>query len=408
MSKTKRRWIAGTKRTGGAGQPFDEFSSQDALTGDHLAAGTFFGDSLSIAEAIQQGLSGIAGPKGVTGLGGPSGIQGDTGLQGLTGLALGSTGVVGIQGVTGFYGDTGLQGSTGFYGETGIRGLQGPVGPQGLTGNSGTTGIYGQTGIQGLTGYYGKTGIQGVTGISGGGTGLQGTTGLRGPTGPLGGPIGATGVQGATGAGAFIQFNNVSRYSVDNTTDQEVWLVSSSTLFGGLAWDSTGGTLRMQRSAHGHSVGDRVILRNTTADNQTTTIDTTDSTSFTCTVTSLASTSGIAGAYSLGFTFTSSPGTGGEVNAPTGDHADCQLISMRVRTGTTSGSYELVVPASATNGAGANTSLANCYVPDFNVRNDSDALSAIASTMTTNISGSYSTFKFGNLGTPSRNISLHF
>ena len=87
-----------------------------------------------------------------------------------------------------------------------------------------------------------------------------------------------------------------------------------------------------------------------------------------------------------------------------------QLLSMRIRTGPRSGTtYDLVVPASSINGAGDNTSLADSYIPDFNVRTDSDTLAAIAATIATNISGSFTTFRLGNLGsTLSRFIILHF
>jgi hypothetical protein len=97
-----------------------------------------------------------------------------------------------------------------------------------------------------------------------------------------------------------------------------------------------------------------------------------------------------------------------------GDHADVQLLTLRIRTGSKSGTtYDLVVPASAINGAGKDTNLGSCFMPDFNVRSDSagDALTAIAATMITNPGSSgYNTFQFGNLGTSalSRFIIAHF
>jgi hypothetical protein len=83
---------------------------------------------------------------------------------------------------------------------------------------------------------------------------------------------------------------------------------------------------------------------------------------------------------------------------------------MRIRTGVRVGTtYDLVVPASAVNGAGQNSSLGDCFVPDFNIRSDSDFLVGVGATMTTNILGSYSTFQFGALGnTLSRFIVVHF
>ena len=141
-------------------------------------------------------------------------------------------------------------------------------------------------------------------------------------------------------------------------------------------------------------------------------IVTTSTNSFTFTTTDTGSTSGSSGAYSLGFTYShvGSPKTGGILVAPSGAHADCQLISLRIRTGGRSGStYVLTVPEDAVNGTGANTSLGDCYIPDFNIRADTDTLSAVAATMIVNDgSAGYEVFTFGALGALSRIICLHF
>jgi hypothetical protein len=166
------------------------------------------------------------------------------------------------------------------------------------------------------------------------------------------------------------------------------------------------------RTGHGHAAGNRVIIRNTNLDYQEMTIDSTTANAFVVTTTNTGSTSGTSGAYSLGFTFQhdGSPKTGGTLSAPSGDHADVQLISMKIRTGTrASTTYDLVVPASAVNGAGANTDFGDCYPPDFNIRWDSDTMAAVGATMAVNNGGSgYSTFQFGNLGALSRILLLHF
>jgi hypothetical protein len=232
-------------------------------------------------------------------------------------------------------------------------------------------------------------------------------------TGPSGGGSGVTGPQGATGVGLSSQiiYNPVSRYSVVDTTGEEVWLVSSSVVYTGLSWDRSGTNMTIYRNSHGHIAGNRVIVRNTNNDYQAALIDTTTANSFSLSTTNTDGTIGSQGAYSLGFTFAhvGSPKTGGTVTAPAGDHTDVQLLTMRLRTGSRSGStYELVVPASAVNGAGANTGLGNCFIPDFNVRADSDNLGAIGATMATNIGGSYTTFQFASLGSLSRFIILHF
>jgi len=308
----------------------------------------------------------------------------------------GEVGYTGIQGLTGILGLTGLQGK----GETGIRGLTGILGHTGLA--------LGSTGIQGLTGLS-FTGIRGLTGVQGlGVTGLVGTTGLVGPSG------GDQGVTGLSGTGTTFSFNPVCRYEVSNTSGYETWLVSSSTVYHGLMWDRTGTTLNLYRESHGHAAGNRIIARNINLDYQTALIDSTTADSFSITTTDTSATSGSLGAYSLGFTFAYDgyPSSGGTVSAPSGDHADSQLISMSLRTGIrTSTIFDLEVPASAINGAGANTNLTDCYVPDFNVRNDADSLTVVGASMVTGSgSGSFSTFRFGALGSGSlsRIISVHF
>jgi len=464
MSKTKRRWILGTNRIGGSHTLFPESTNTDALTANWVPYDT----TTSVYEAIhdwvataitgatglqgQQGATGVVGAntglQGVTGFQGQTGVYGLPGVQGITGLwggtgiqgVTGLRGQTGIQGVTGLIGGTGIQGVTGLWGQTGIQsqtGLQGQTGTQGGTGIQGSTGLglqgitgiqgsQGQTGIQGLTGIQGfqggtgllgATGLQGLTGIQGaqGQTGIQGNTGIQGWTGVQGG-TGIQGNQGYTGIRGLptsqIMFNNVSRYSADTSSGEEVWVVSSSSVYTELPWDRSGTTLNIYRNTHGHSVGNRVIVRNTNLDYQVATIDSTSSSSFSLTTLNVDGSSGGSAAYSLGFIYahnTTGPSkTGGTLFAPTGDHSDAQLLALRIRTGGQASTYNLFVPASSVNGAGQNTNRGDCFVPDFNVRTDSDSLSAVAATMTTNISGSYSTFQFANLGSLSRIIVAHF
>jgi hypothetical protein len=263
-------------------------------------------------------------------------------------------------------------------------------------------GLTGEQGSQGYTGLVGETGFQGLPGE----TGLQGITGLGGPVGP----VGYTGLSGAISDETL--YNTVSRYPVVNTSGEEVWVVSSSAVFIGLTWTRSSTTLTVYNPTHGHLAGDRVIIRNTNVDYQVGFIDTVSTGSFTFTTVNSGGTSGNKGAYSLGFTYThnGSPKTGGTLTSPSGAHADCQLISLRIRTGgRSSTTYDLYLPSSAINGAGDNISLSDCYVPDFNVRADSDTLSAVAATMAVNNAAmGYNVFTFGALGTLSRIICLHF
>lgn len=376
MSKTKRKWIEGCNSDSEPNVAI-RYVAPDALRAWDVP----YDATWNVWQAINYGLSGVQGPKGATGLFGATGIQGNTGFQGFTGLALGSTGV---SGPTGILGPTGIQGETG---------IQGGLGIQGGTGVTGETGIQG-VGVTGL----GYTGVQGFTGLSV--TGPQGVTGL----------YGQTGLQGLTGinSGGFTTlFNPVSRYEAVSASNEEVWIVSSSSVYTA-PWDRSGTNLTITRNSHGHSAGNFVVVRDTNVDYQAVPIDSTTANSFLITTANSGATSG-QGAYSLGFTY-SHTGTGGVVYAPTGDHADAQLLTLRIRTnGNSSGTtYDLEVPASAINGAGQNTSMGDCFIPDFNVRRDSDSLIPVGATIKTNVGGSYSTFEFGNLGVLPVMIIAHF
>ena len=217
-----------------------------------------------------------------------------------------------------------------------------------------------------------------------------------------------SGIYGINTTGTL--YNPVSRYQMTNTLGSEVWCVSSSTVFANLNWTRSGTTLTINRPNHGHTAGNMVTIRNTNIDFQTLPIATVSTNSFTVITQNLGNSLGAYGAYSLGFTYAHTTGNnGGILYAPTGDHADVTLLSLRIRTGSRVGTvYDLVLPASVVNGAGSNTSLSDLYVPDFMVRGDSDSLVAVAATMTTDIMGSYTTLEFGNLGGQSVFILGHW
>jgi hypothetical protein len=298
----------------------------------------------------------------------------------------------------------------------GIVGERG-TGVSGYSGSSGVSGFSGESNISGFSGYSGEQGMSGYSGVGQSGTsGYSGVPGIAAASGYSGySGVGQSGVSGYSGTpggfGISVVPNTVSRYQVFSNIGEEVWVVSSSAMYVSLDWSRTLTSLTINRTLHGHTAGNAVIIRNTNVAYQVAIITSIAANSFDVTTTDTGATSGTDGYYSLGFTFThvGAPKTGGILQAPTGDFADCQLLTLRIRTGNRlSSSYTLVVPASAINGAGANTSLSDCFIPDYSVRSDSNALSAVGATIETNIVGSYSTFKFGSLGTLSRIIILHF
>jgi len=221
-------------------------------------------------------------------------------------------------------------------------------------------------------------------------TGPSGDTGPAGPTGPTGPPF----------TGTF--FNPLSRYELVSTSGLTVLATSYSSVVVGLPWARTGTTVTISNPDHGRSLGDMVLARNLNVDPVQSLITRVDTNSFDLTTVDSGPTSGLEGAYSLGFTFsqTGAPDevTGGTLSAPAG--GDVQLISLRIhlaastRAGTT---YDLVLPASALNGAGGDTSDDDLFLPFLSVRSDADALGAIGATLSKNVGASFNTFEVGAL-----------
>lgn len=200
----------------------------------------------------------------------------------------------------------------------------------------------------------------------------------------------------------------ISRYEVVNTAGEEVWVSSNSTNHDGCSWTRYGSIIVVWQNDHGFVVGDRVILRNTNVDYQSTLVTATTVESFSVSTTNAGSTQGTSASYCRGFNFAhvGSPKTGGVL---TSSSDDIKLYSIRIRTGVrASTTYDLQVPASSLNDA--SISMGTSYIPLLSVRQDSDGLSATAATISVNHLGNYSSFQIANLGNPlaSRIIVLMF
>lgn len=248
--------------------------------------------------------------------------------------------------------------------------------------------------------------VHGITGpvlwneCAGGSTGIIGETGIAPPT------------PGETGTGPFsyvhVTYNTISRYSVTDTSGEEVWVTSNATSYDGFVWARYGSIISVARKNHGLSIGDRVILRNTNVEYQSTLVTAVTMDSFSVSTTDTGYTQGFSASYSRGFNFAhiDNPKTGGELypSAP-----DVKLMSIRIRTGVrASTTYDLQIPSSALNDA--STSMGTSFIPMLSVRQDADHLSATAATLAANNAGSYSNYRIANLGNPaaSRIIILMF
>jgi hypothetical protein len=304
----------------------------------------------------------------------------------------------------------------------GPQGTQGPTGPAGADSTvPGPAGAKGDTGPAGVNGTNGSQIYSGTT-APGAGTGVDGdfyfntSTGdyYKKVTGAWALQSNLTGPQGPAGSGSggtSTLYNNTARYQMVAISGQAVWCVSTATMNLGLIWSRATTTLTITHNNHQHVVGERVIVRNTNVDSQVALITAATTNTFSITCTDTGATSGAAGAYMMGFTFAHNGAagsiSGGTLSAPV--VGDLQLISLRMRlaSSTRAGlTYNLVVPASSTNGAGGNTSNDDVYIPSPNIRNALPSLTAVSSTIAGAVSGSYNTYQLGALGQTANEINI--
>jgi len=212
--------------------------------------------------------------------------------------------------------------------------------------------------------------------------------------------VGCGGGSGATGMHG-LQYNNVVRYQVVTTVGEEVWMTSSSNVYSFLTWTRSGTDLTVTRFNHGLTVGNFVIVKFVNIDMVTGPVTAVTANTFKLATQNTGDSGGSTATYNVGFSYThnNNPKTGGTISLPSGSNSDIQLISMRIRTGLRAGTtYDLIVPVSVFNAFGRNTYLGNTYVPNYSIRQDVDFLSAVGATISTAVSGSYTTFRFANLG----------
>ena len=355
------------------------------------------------------GATGAVGPSITGPTGAPSQVTGPTGSIGATGPSItGPTGAASqVTGPTGPNGSS-ITGPTGapsqVTGPTGTTGPTGAIGPS-VTGPTGAASqVTGPTGLSGVTGPAGQAGPTGAPSQVTGPTGSAGVTGpsITGPTGASGssitGPTGSNGVTGPTGSagsggGSSTIYNPISRYPMITTSGITVYATSSSTVNTGITWSITGGTMTINSTNHGRSLGDMVIIRNTNVDVLATPItDVLTPDSFTVTCSPSGATSGSNAAYSLGFTFAHNAASGsitaGTLTAPVGGNVVLLSLRMHLAANTRSvTTYNLTVPASPNNGVASNTGSDDMWIPILGVRQDTNAITAVGTTMSVNPSG---------------------
>lgn len=298
-------------------------------------------------------------------------------------------------------GKDGLNGSNGLDGRSAyqVAVSKGYVGSEtdwltSLIGKDGRDGLPGIDGTNGLDGRDGKSAY--VLAVENGfvGTEVEWLASLKGADGAGGG--------GGGGAPSGELYNPVTRYQALTTAGQTVYVSSSSTLYYGCSWSRVGTDLTINRTGHGHNVGDRAIVRNANVPFQIANITAVTADSYTVTCENVGALNGNAAAYSMGFNYAHNGAagsiTGGTLLAP--GNTDVQLLSFRMhlaantRAGNT---YNLTVPKGTLNGVGLDTNMDDVYLPFQQVRQDDSNLSAVGNTIATNIGGDFGTFQFAAL-----------
>ena len=196
------------------------------------------------------------------------------------------------------------------------------------------------------------------------------------------------------------------RYEALSSPNYKVHCMSSSVFYTKLSWSRATTTMTIQHNAHGRSVGDRVIIKDTNVTVLNVLITSVTTNAYTVACADTGASSGTSGSYTCGFTYAHNSEvagalTGGALTAPV--NVDIMLHSLRVHTpanSRTTTTYDMVLPVTAWNSAiGPNLTKDEIYLPMQQLRADTDFLTAVANTIAMNQSAAgYATLRFGALG----------
>ena len=220
---------------------------------------------------------------------------------------------------------------------------------------------------------------------------------------------------GGGGGGSGITMTYAaSRYEALSSTNYKVHCNSTAPQYNGVSWERIGTSLTVTHAGHGRSVGERAILKDVNVQvlNSLITNVTTDTYTVTCADTGPVN--GTNGKYTMGFKHAHNSEvagalTGGTLSAPA--NVDIILTSMRIHAPANSragATYDLVLPVTAWNSViGPGTGRDELYLPNQQVRTDSDVLPAIGNTIAVNQSSAgYATLRFGALGATTGGILM--
>lgn len=215
----------------------------------------------------------------------------------------------------------------------------------------------------------------------------------------------ATAGGGGSGSSSGVIHNTATRYEALSSAGYKVHCLSSSNIYYGLSWTRVGTTLTIEHTAHGRSVGERVIAKDVNVPVLNSLITNVTANSYDIVCADTGATSGTQGKYTSGFTFAHNSEvagalTGGVLTAPA--NCDIQLHSLRIHTKANSragATYDLTIPTSVYDPAGQNSSTDTVYVPLTQIRSEADTMTVVGNTIAMNQGGAgYSVFRFGALG----------
>jgi hypothetical protein len=285
-----------------------------------------------------------------------------------------------------------LQGEQGYETNTGKMKIGDGVTPWNnlsywVTGQSGTTGPTGPANLSVTDGSQTVTGVTSLV-FSGGGVGVSGS--------------GSTATITISSDLSSI-YNSVVRYVIDNTivntmaSNEKVTIMSSGNVYANRTWSRSGTTLTINSVAHGLSVGDGVLVRNTTvADNYIYgVVQTTVSNSFTINVANSGNTSGTAATYIPSFAVKNwSSGVSLTLAAP--NAGNCQIMSCSITSLMSGNTLSVRVDGVSSNGGGDNSGLYLMNPPTSSAANLANG-NNISSGVAVNTSSNFNTFTVTSL-----------
>jgi hypothetical protein len=277
-----------------------------------------------------------------------------------------------------------------YYTTASAAGPTGPAGPAGLNGPAGPSGPAGPAG----------NGIDEIINNGDGTFTYVFTDSTTYTTPNLTGPSGSAGPQGPPGTavlGGIDNFNAQIRYvAYSGTTNDRVEILSTADTFTRKTWTRSNTNLIISSTAHGLLNGDYIVVRNASVDNLYAEVNVIDADTIRVPVPNSGPTVGSMATYIPAFKVTNFTQGGATIVAPSTGNA--QVTSINITTGIKSSStFTITMPASISNGAGANSSLITMNPPIMQAYRLSNGTQITTTSITLNTVSNFNQFQIGGL-----------